>query len=84
MDASKLPPVLKPISAYLKVANEYDKRDPVVSYFCEYIQTFENNINNNNSLIKLEVCDAMLMGLGWRFYFSKLKLTYCYTFIRLK
>eukprot|EP00794_Sanderia_malayensis_P000347 gene347-980_t len=34
MDVSKLPPTLKPISAYLKVANEYDKRDQVVAYYC--------------------------------------------------
>ncbi len=36
MDVSKVPPSLKAISAYLKVANEYDKRDAVVAYFCEY------------------------------------------------
>ena len=37
------PPALKPISAYLKLAKEYDKRDPVVAYFCEYLTTLDIN-----------------------------------------
>ncbi|CAG2222332.1 LIP5 [Mytilus edulis] len=35
---SHLPPLpasLKPIQHYLKTANEHDKRDPVVSYYCQ-------------------------------------------------
>lgn len=27
---------LKAISPYLKTAQEYDKRDPVVAYYCKY------------------------------------------------
>jgi len=31
-----LPPSLKVIQPYLKVAKEYEKRDPIVAYYCEY------------------------------------------------
>lgn len=31
-----VPANLKAISPYLKTAQEYDKRDPVVAYFCKY------------------------------------------------
>lgn len=36
MSLPALPPTLKPISPYIKLANEYDKRDGVVSYYCKY------------------------------------------------
>ncbi|XP_066915139.1 vacuolar protein sorting-associated protein VTA1 homolog [Clytia hemisphaerica] len=32
--AAALPPTLKQINSYLKLAKEYDKRDPTVAYFC--------------------------------------------------
>lgn len=31
-----VPVSLKAISPYLKTAQEYDKRDPVVAYYCKY------------------------------------------------
>ena len=36
MDIPAPPPALKVISPYLKLAKEYDKRDAVVAYYCEY------------------------------------------------
>lgn len=32
--ASALPPILKPINSFIKLAKEYDKKDPVIGYFC--------------------------------------------------
>lgn len=34
--AVQVPASLKAISPYLKTALEYDKRDPVVAYYCKY------------------------------------------------
>lgn len=34
--ANQVPATLKAISPYLKTALEYDKRDPVVAYYCKY------------------------------------------------
>ena len=34
--AVQVPASLKAISSYLKTAQEYDKRDPIVAYFCKY------------------------------------------------
>ena len=34
--AVQVPPSLKAISPFLKTAQEYDKRDPVVAYYCKY------------------------------------------------
>ena len=34
--AVQVPATLKAISPYLKTALEYDKRDPVVAYYCKY------------------------------------------------
>lgn len=34
--AAQVPATLKAISPYLKTALEYDKRDPVVAYYCKY------------------------------------------------
>lgn len=34
--AAQVPASLKAISSYLKTALEYDKRDPVVAYYCKY------------------------------------------------
>lgn len=31
-----VPVTLKAISPYLKTAVEYDKRDPIVAYYCKY------------------------------------------------
>lgn len=31
-----VPLTLKAISPYLKTALEYDKRDPIVAYYCKY------------------------------------------------
>lgn len=33
----EVPMAFKPIQHYLKTAAEYEKRDPVVSYYCEYL-----------------------------------------------
>ena len=33
--AVQVPASLKAISPYMKTAQEYDKRDPVVAYFCK-------------------------------------------------
>lgn len=33
--AAQVPASLKAISSYLKTAQEYDKRDPVVAYYCK-------------------------------------------------
>lgn len=33
------PAPLKSIHPYLKIANEHDQRDPVVSYWCEWLIT---------------------------------------------
>ncbi|CAG14167.1 unnamed protein product, partial [Tetraodon nigroviridis] len=30
-----LPPQLKPIQHHLRTAQEHDKRDPVVAYYCK-------------------------------------------------
>jgi hypothetical protein len=35
-----LPASLKSIQPYLKVAKEYEKRDPIVAYYCEYLERF--------------------------------------------
>lgn len=34
--AVQVPPSLKAISPFLKTAQEYDKRDPVVAYYCKF------------------------------------------------
>lgn len=31
------PTGLKPIQAYLKIAEEHEKRDPAITYWCKYI-----------------------------------------------
>ena len=38
MAAAALPTSLKQINSYIKLAKDYDKRDPVVAYFCKYIE----------------------------------------------
>ena len=35
MAAAGLPATLKAVQAYLKTAQEYDKRDPVLAYYCK-------------------------------------------------
>ena len=35
--AAVVPATLKAISPYLKTAQEYDKRDAVVAYYCKYV-----------------------------------------------
>lgn len=35
MAASQVPPTLKAIQPYLKIAQEYDKRDAVIAYYCK-------------------------------------------------
>ena len=35
MDIPTPPPALKVISPYMKLAKDYDKREPVVAYYCE-------------------------------------------------
>ena len=35
--AAVVPATLKAVSPYLKTAQEYDKRDAVVAYYCKYV-----------------------------------------------
>ena len=37
MAAAALPTSLKQINSYIKLAKDYDRKDPVVAYFCKYI-----------------------------------------------
>ena len=36
MAAAALPSSLKAINSYIKLAKDYDKKDPVVAYFCKF------------------------------------------------
>ena len=42
--AAQVPASLKAISSYLKTALEYDKRDPVVAYYCKYALKYSHAI----------------------------------------
>ena len=37
MAAAALPTSLKQINSYIKLAKDYDRKDPVIAYFCKYI-----------------------------------------------
>ena len=37
-----VPPGLKPIQAYLKIAEEHEKRDPSITYWCKFIKHTQN------------------------------------------
>ena len=50
MSLPALPPTLKPISPYLKLANEYDKRDGVVSYYCKYMKPPRLCVNDDDDM----------------------------------
>ena len=37
MSAPNIPIKLKPLASYIKTANEIEKRDPAVAYYCKLI-----------------------------------------------